>query len=77
MRKAIKIKKMRKCGNYLAAFKKCSKMDFSSSGSEFSLMALARADRHDSMLYLGWNCFSSLFSRPSWMRKKFLMLLIC
>lgn len=57
--------------------KKCSKIDFSSSGSEFSLIALASAERHDSTLYFGLNCFSSDLSNPSWMRKKFRMLLIC
>ena len=63
------------CPAHFAAFRKCSKMDFSSSGSEFSLMALARAARQDSMSYFGLNIFSSDFRRPSWMRKKFLMLL--
>ena len=61
---------------YFAELRKASKIDFSSSGREFSLIALASAERQDSMLYFGWNCFSSDLRRPSWMRKKFLMLLI-
>lgn len=69
------LEEMRKV--HFAELRKASKIDFSSSGSELSLMALARAERHESMLYFGWNCFSSVFNRPSCMRKKFRMLLIC
>lgn len=70
-----RVTRHRCCHLYFAAFRKCSKIDFSSSGSEFSLIALARAARHDSMLYFGLNIFSSDLRRPSWMRKKFLILL--